>query len=169
MIHQPQNKTSLAAGAAGLLLAAMFGMAAPSPAKAAAGDEYLGLWKLSNGDAVLRATRCKPRGKPDASALCITVVYDSAIAKAGDFTPLECNQRIAQFDIYDNGQWKSGWAFDRRTRKVYRATLDLDSKGVATARMFVGSAGRNETFQRTDNVPFGCEGRRPGGRTSGEK
>ena len=164
--HQRQKGRSLIqamTGAGALVLAAA--MLLPSGAQAAPGDEFVGLWATINDDAVLRTTRCKPQPWMEATSLCITIVYDSDLTNPNRTDPLDCNRRVAQFETYENGGWKDGWAFDVRTRKVYRATLRIHPDGRTSAHMAVGSAGRTEYFKRTDRVPPGCEGKRPENRT----
>lgn len=144
-------------------IAALVPALAAFPAMAADDSEaFIGYWKTLEGDGVVQLQRCSHFKNAPPTALCGTIVWDSAVNDPRRTTALDCNRKVLEAQRFENGAWKGGWAFDTRRKRFYNVTLRLKD-GQLHLRAYVGSelTGETEVFLRVTEVPKGCEGRTP--------
>lgn len=125
-------------------------------------DEFIGYWKTAEGDGIVQLQRCALYRNAPLSALCGVIVWDIEVDNAQRSSPLDCNRKVFEAARFDGGVWQGGWAFDTRKKKFYNAKLRLKG-GDLQVRVYVGTEVNGETlmFSRVDEVPTGCEGRKP--------
>jgi uncharacterized protein (DUF2147 family) len=114
--------------------------AAATVAYAGTPKDAVGLWRSSDGNAVIEFKSCSE----EPAALCGTIVWDKDAGGTDD----DCGVRIAKLKRYDDDAWRDGWVFDPRNNKHYKGAVRANGSGLAV-RAFIGTEILGQTEQMT--------------------